>query len=62
MNQKITLLAGAAVCSLFTFAHSVAAQGTAFTYQGRLIDSGSAAGGIYDLRFTIYDFAPRGKS
>ncbi|MGH7951591.1 MAG: WD40/YVTN/BNR-like repeat-containing protein, partial [Limisphaerales bacterium] len=31
------------------------AQGTAFTYQGRLDDSGSPANGIYDLRFTIYD-------
>ena len=29
--------------------------GTAFTYQGRLNDSGNAATGIYDLRFTIYD-------
>lgn len=31
------------------------AQGTAFTYQGRLDDNGSPASGIYDLRFTIYD-------
>jgi hypothetical protein len=31
------------------------AQGTAFTYQGRLNDGGSPASGIYDLRFTIYD-------
>ena len=31
------------------------AQGTAFTYQGRLSDGGNPAGGIYDLRFTIYD-------
>ena len=29
--------------------------GTAFTYQGRLNDSGNAATGIYDLRFTVYD-------
>jgi len=33
------------------------AQSTAFTYQGRLNDGGVAAGGIYDLRFTIYDSA-----
>ena len=31
------------------------AQGTAFTYQGRLNDGANPAGGIYDLRFTIYD-------
>ena len=31
------------------------AQGTAFTYQGRLNDRSNPASGIYDLRFTIYD-------
>jgi len=31
------------------------AQGTAFTYQGRLNDGASPATGIYDLRFAIYD-------
>src|SRR5262245_39409294 len=31
------------------------AQGTAFTYQGRLNDGAGAASGIYDLRFAIYD-------
>jgi len=31
------------------------AQGTTFTYQGRLIDAGIPATGIYDLRFTIWD-------
>jgi hypothetical protein len=31
------------------------AQGTAFTYPGRLVDSGNPAGGIHDLQFTIYD-------
>jgi len=35
--------------------HQAAAQGTAFSYQGHLTDSGSPASGIYDLRFTIYD-------
>ena len=30
------------------------AQGTAFTYQGRLNDGGNAANGSYDLTFTIY--------
>ena len=31
------------------------AQGTAFTYQGRLNDGANPAVGIYDLRFAIYD-------
>ena len=31
------------------------AQGTAFTYQGRLNDGASAANGFYDLRFTLFD-------
>jgi len=31
------------------------AQGTAFTYQGRLNVGGSAANGSYDLRFAVYD-------
>jgi hypothetical protein len=31
------------------------AQGSAFTYQGRLTDGQNAANGSYDLRFTVYD-------
>ncbi|MHC4620474.1 MAG: hypothetical protein ACYTEQ_22230, partial [Planctomycetota bacterium] len=34
---------------------AAAPMGTAFTYQGRLIDAGSAAEGLYDLRFKLYD-------
>ncbi|MGH7994352.1 MAG: hypothetical protein ACREDQ_12600, partial [Limisphaerales bacterium] len=34
---------------------NVFAQGTAFTYQGRLNDNGAPAAGIYDFRFAIYD-------
>lgn len=33
---------------------SVQAQGTAFSYQGRLNENGSPVTGIYDLRFTAY--------
>ena len=36
------------------------AQGTAFTYQGRLNDNGGMANGSYDLRFAIYDAATNG--
>ena len=33
------------------------AVGDAFTYQGRLIDANSAADGLYDLQFKLYDDA-----
>jgi hypothetical protein len=36
---------------------STFAQGTAFTYQGRLNDGGNPANGNYDLRLAIYDAA-----
>lgn len=36
------------------------AQGTAFTYQGRLNSGGSPATGIYDLQFAIYDSSTNG--
>jgi hypothetical protein len=39
----------------FAFCLSAFAQGTAFTYQGRLNDGANPAGGSYDLRFTMYD-------
>src|SRR5215472_11303995 len=34
---------------------SAFAQGTGFTYQGRLNDGANPANGFYDLRFTVYD-------
>ncbi|HNT74471.1 MAG TPA: hypothetical protein PKH77_05575 [Anaerolineae bacterium] len=36
------------------------ALGTAFTYQGQLLDNGSLANGSYDFRFTVYDVAADG--
>ena len=39
---------------------SAFAQGTAFTYQGRLNDGANPANGNYDLRFTIYDSSANG--
>ncbi len=29
---------------------------TAFTYQGRLVDGGNPANGLYDFEFTLYLF------
>ncbi len=36
--------------------------GTAFTYQGRLHQSGQPAAGSYDLRFSLFDAESGGKS
>src|SRR5688572_443269 len=33
------------------------AQGTAFTYQGRLTDTGAPANGLYDFQFTVHSAA-----
>jgi N-acetylneuraminic acid mutarotase len=41
--------------SLVEFAHRSNAQGTAFTYQGELSDTGGPLNGYHDLRFTLYD-------
>src|SRR5713101_3024753 len=41
---------------------STFAQGTAFTYQGRLNENGSPANGAYDLRFSLYDAASNGNA
>ena len=39
---------------------STRAQGTAFTYQGRLLDGANPASGLYDLRFALYNAATNG--
>jgi hypothetical protein len=41
---------------------TVFAQGTAFTYQGRLNDGGAPANGNYDLRFAIYNAVTNGNT
>jgi hypothetical protein len=51
--KKLTLI-GAAVCSLFTLVYSTQAQGTAFTYQGRLNSGTNVATGSYDVKFTLF--------
>ena len=39
---------------------NLSAQGTAFTYQGRLADGGTAANGTYDFQFSLYNAATNG--
>ncbi len=36
-------------------AHTALAQGTSFTYQGRLTDDGAPSNGSYELEFKLYD-------
>jgi len=55
-TQLIRFLTALAIC---VSVHRAAAQGTAFTYQGRLNINGSPANGSYDLSFSIYN-APIG--
>ena len=56
-NKLCCLITGLAV--LVAPSH-LPAQGTTFTYQGRLVDGGSPATGLYDLRFGLYDAASIG--
>jgi hypothetical protein len=51
MKTKLLLT----LTALLALANVARAQGTAFTYQGRLDSSGAPANGIYDLRFSTYD-------
>src|ERR1043165_5272793 len=41
-------------------AQTVSAQGTAFTYQGKLSDGGNAANGSYDMQFKLFDLVSGG--
>src|SRR5215470_6606450 len=52
--QPTTSTLALALFVLF-FAMSVKAQTSAFTYQGKLSDSGTAANGNYDFQFKLYD-------
>lgn len=52
--MKTTILILSVVLSLIT-STAAAPLGTDFTYQGRLDDGGSAANGLYDFNFRLYD-------
>lgn len=49
----VVLALGLMVCSVQV--SEAAPMGTAFTYQGRLIDAGSAADGEYDFQFSLWN-------
>ncbi|HPC62729.1 MAG TPA: hypothetical protein PKX23_18860, partial [Verrucomicrobiota bacterium] len=50
-----------ALASSFLLHPSAFAQGTAFTYQGRLDESGQPATGLYDFRAQVYNRATAGE-
>src|SRR6516225_2402222 len=56
MNTEFvsTALALLALSTLSSPLSTAFAQGTAFTYQGRLNDGGPPANGTYDLRFSLF--------
>lgn len=43
------------MASILISAGVARAQGSVFTYQGKLTDGGTAANGTYDLEFKLYD-------
>src|SRR5688500_10028549 len=55
MQPRIVILAVLALClSMFNVPFiTTYAQGTAFTYQGRLQNNGTPANGAYDFRFKL---------
>src|SRR4026208_1168441 len=57
---RLRLLRCATLIALSTLSLSLIAQGTAFTYQGRLVENGAPANGTYDFVFRIYNVSTRG--
>src|ERR1700722_8854511 len=55
MKLKLQLQLAVLTNCLFAVVHSASAQGTAFTYQGQLNDSGNYNTGNYDFTFALYN-------
>jgi len=56
-TEPIARLLSALAFVTLIAAQSVKAQSTAFTYQGRLADTGSPANGFFDITFSVWDAA-----
>src|SRR5439155_5331884 len=54
LRQFLTLLTLLGLSTLNSQLSTLCAQGTAFTYSGRLTDGGSPANGSYDLRLILF--------
>ena len=55
LNYLAVALALLALSTLNSHFSTAFAQGTAFTYQGQLMDAGAPANGLYDIRAGLYD-------
>ena len=53
-TTSFAVLAGSCLCVMNLLPAAALAQGTAFTYQGRLNTAGSPANGNYDFAFTLW--------
>jgi len=62
--MKISRLIGTglAMAAALFITTRLAAQGTGFTYQGRLVHGGDAANGLYEMSFALYDAATNGNA
>jgi hypothetical protein len=58
--MKTTILFLLFCSALFAGTMNMNAQGTAFTYQGRLFEGAAPANGVYDLTFTLFNSANGG--
>lgn len=58
MRYVLFILAATVACAIFV--SDTRAQGSAFTYQGRLTDNLVNASGIYQMRFAVYDASTGG--
>jgi trimeric autotransporter adhesin len=54
-HHSLMMLAMLALSTLNSELSTAFAQGTAFTYEGQLMDTGAPANGLYDLRFILYN-------
>lgn len=61
IQKRIGALAFASALILGLQPSRAPAQGTAFTYQGRLESGGAPANGLYDFRFALYDMPRHGR-
>lgn len=57
MKMRIVFWIGFVAFSIGSVTALAEPMGTAFTYQGRLMDEGDPAEGVYDFRFALYDEA-----
>jgi lysophospholipase L1-like esterase len=55
MTKHYWFICGAALGGLLAAVQTSSAQGSAFTYQGRLSSNGNPVNGVFDLRFALYD-------